>query len=927
MDETIEKLVGIKQVLMPEFKAAEAAGTTKGYMWFVRDKNISLHNYIYLGSRLYGEAEIEIPIDSLITNITSDNSIIVTKTTTEDGSTVELKVNVAPDGGLILTEDGVAVDVSKFATKEELNATKEDIATVNTNLVTAVNAINQNMVDGFNTINGGIDNEIRPAIEELKESDAKSVKYLEFDTDRKTIQLKNHDTISGIKTNGDGVNLAMVSKWDKADFGSAQLPFNMNGSEARPTYNDDKEVALVEDVDAKVSDEANRVNSMVNVINESIKTVNDNLVIAVNTINGGIDNEIRPAIEDLQESDTKSVKYLDFDTDRKTIQLKNHDTISGVMTNGDGANLAMISKWDKADFGSVKLPFNMNGSEARPTYNDDKEVALVEDVDAKVSGESERVDEAIKTVNDALTASIDAINDDIENNIKPAIDAKVSLVELIQDADNQLHYELMVDGIKKGDINIPKDQFLKDVSYDSTTKELIFVFDTQEGEKTTKVDISELIDTYEAGNGLELTDDVFSIKLDPSSQSYVEVGVDGIKIVGVDEAVSGLDAKIADEIARAEDVEAQLKTDIAAEETRALGVEAAINTSITEMDAAYKAADTTLAGDITTLGTKVTDNETAIATKVDKVDGMGLSEENFTTVEKTKLATLDNYNDTEVRASITALDAAYKAADTTLADDIAALGTKVTANETAITNKVDKVDGMGLSTNDFTTAEKTKLAGLDDYDDTEVKASIATNTTAISEMDAAYKAADTTLADNITALDTAYKAADTELSERIQVVSDDVSGSNSRIEANETKIADLTTGLTEERTTRASAVITLTNNLNSEIARAKGAEEAIDVKVDNIINNGLILPNGKAVTARPTGETQTPVDILTLTSENKVVVGSNIGQLVLKTKGAPIVAVIDGETKELVYKDEYDALQASLTALTARVAALEGANP
>ena len=29
-----------------------------------------------------------------------------------------------------------------------------------------------------------------------------------------------------------------------------------------------------------------------------------------------------------------------------------------------------------------------------------------------------------------------------------------------------------------------------------------------------------------------------------------------------------------------------------------------------------------------------------------------------------------------------------------------------------IANKVDKVDGKGLSTNDYTTAEKTKLAGI-----------------------------------------------------------------------------------------------------------------------------------------------------------------------------------------------------------------------
>lgn len=42
-----------------------------------------------------------------------------------------------------------------------------------------------------------------------------------------------------------------------------------------------------------------------------------------------------------------------------------------------------------------------------------------------------------------------------------------------------------------------------------------------------------------------------------------------------------------------------------------------------------------------------------------------------------------------------------------------------------ISAKVDKVPGMGLSENDFTNAEKSKLAELENYDDTEMKAKIA----------------------------------------------------------------------------------------------------------------------------------------------------------------------------------------------------------
>lgn len=988
MSETTEKLVGIKQVLLPEFKAAEKAGTTKGYMWFVRDNNITLHNYIYLGSRLYGEAEIEVPFDSVITNILSDNSIVVTKTSSEEGTTVELKINLDPNGGLTLTENGLQVDMSKFISQSELDKVKDDIKTVNDNLVTSINTINQNVADGFNTINGGIENEIKPAIaeakkltvdeteraltaetnlqtninvetterkidvanlqgninieteralaaeaalaEKVKEVDvdeikadiktvndnlvtavntinqnmadgfntinggidneirpelAKAVKYQEFDTNRKTIQLANFDTLSGIMTDGEGVNLAMVSKWDKADFGSTKLPFNMNGSEERPTYNDTKEVALMDDINSEITNESDRVNAMIDVINESIKTVNDNLVDAVNTINGGIDNEIRPAIENLKENKVSYVEAEKEGKKYKIIQLDNYANLVGEGADelsGQTFNIGMVSKWNKVDLGSASLEINLNGKANRPTYNDTKEIALIEDVNGKVSS-----------------------------------------VELVQDVDNQLHYELMVDGVVKGDINIPKDQFLKNVEYDDTTKELVFTFDTTDGEKVTKVNIGELVDTYEAGNGLELTGNVFSIKLDPSSQSYIQVTSDGIKIIAIDEAISEINGKITAEETRASGVEAKLRTDVDYEHERALEAEANINnaleTKVTWDESKSKivlpsggqivgtkygtdGSNPTDGATIAQLsqydimdfgsskyplnlnvpaGVRVTvqeqgqsgENANKIAylsdveVKVDKVDGKGLSEEDFTTALKTKLEGLSNYDDTDIKNDIASLDTAYKTADTALEE-------KITANEQAIATKVDKVDGMGLSQESFTTVEKTKLEGLSNYDDTAIKASV---------------------------------------------------------EENKTNIAGVRSDLTAETTLQAQNYATLTRDLGSEITRATNRENTIETAVNNIINNGLALQNGKSITAYPNPSgSSSPVEILTITSGNVVNVGSNIGILELESKG-DIVAILDGERKTVAIKEDVDnlitTLQTTIAALTTRVEALEAKNP
>ena len=767
MSETTEKLVGIKQVLLPEFKAAEEAGTTKGYMWFVRDNNITLHNYIYLGSRLYGEAEIEVPFDSVITNVISDNSIVVTKTSSEEGTTVELKVNLDPNGGLTLTENGLQIDMSQFVSQSELDKVKDDIKTVNDNLVTSINAINQNVADGFNTINGGIENEIKPAIAEAKK--------LAVDETERALAAETN-----LQTN---INIETTER--KIDVSNLQNNINVETERAKAA-----EAALAEKVKEVDVEE----------IKNDIKTVNDNLVTAVNainknmadgfnTINGGIDNEIKPAIDELKASDAKSVKYQEFDTDRKTIQLANFDTLSGIMTDGEGVNLAMVSKWDKADFGSTKLPFNMNGSEPRPTYNDTKEVALVEDIDGSISSEADRVNamvdvinESIKTVNDNLVAAVNTINGGIENEIKPAIEAKVSSVELVQDPDNQLHYELMVDNVKKGDINIPKDQFLKDVTYDDTTKENVMDFGSAK----------------------------YPLNLNTPA---------GVRVTVQEQGQSGDDAN---KIAYLSDLDA-------------------INTNVSDMDAAYKAADVAL-------DAKISDLDTAYKAADSVLEG--------------KITVLETANSTNTSA-ITANQTA-----------ISDLNTKVSGNTDAIANKVDKVDGMGLSQENFTTAEKTKLAGLSNYDDTAIKASI---------------------------------------------------------EENKTNIADVRTDLTNESTLQAQNYATLTNDLGSEVTRATNRENTIETAVNNIINNGLALQNGKSITAYPNPSgSSSPVEILTITSGNVVNVGSNIGILELESKG-DIVAILDGNRKTVAIKEDVDALIATLqntiAALTTRVEALEAKNP
>lgn len=67
-----------------------------------------------------------------------------------------------------------------------------------------------------------------------------------------------------------------------------------------------------------------------------------------------------------------------------------------------------------------------------------------------------------------------------------------------------------------------------------------------------------------------------------------------------------------------------------------------------------------------------------------------------------------SYVNEKINAAITAL----KIGDYAKAADLLDAVSRISANETAIANKVDKVEGKGLSTNDYTDEEKTKLNGI-----------------------------------------------------------------------------------------------------------------------------------------------------------------------------------------------------------------------
>lgn len=260
------------------------------------------------------------------------------------------------------------------------------------------------------------------------ENDADFVPYHK-DGDRKFIVLDNHNGLSGVMTDGRQPNLAMVSKWDVADFGSPMLSANINTKD-------------------KV-------------------TINDDEVIATD--------------KDLEEATKNVVRYKDFGTDRKTIELRNYDSISGLAKDGTGYNLAMLSKWDVADFGATGVHLNLNTKD-NVTINDKDIVAT-----------TENLKEATDSINEELALKADKVNTytktEIDDIIKAINQFQVKVVDVLPETGEELIIYL-----------VPKDSSLQED--DNVYDEYIWSQGKWEHIGDTKIDLSDYVTNSQLANEL-----------------------------------------------------------------------------------------------------------------------------------------------------------------------------------------------------------------------------------------------------------------------------------------------------------------------------------------------------------------------------------------------------------------------------------------
>lgn len=179
-----------------------------------------------------------------IPKIVSD--VASNKSTLDEFAPKVAKIDV-PEGSTIVKEIDKAVADLVNGAPETLDTIKEVADAIEQN-GDAIDALNDIVTKNKVAIDS-VDAEQKATAEKLATLDSKAVKYQEFgDENRKTIQLANYDTISGVTTKGLGVNLVMVSKWNKVDLGSSQVSMNLNSLDGQVTINDGKVVATLDDI-------------------------------------------------------------------------------------------------------------------------------------------------------------------------------------------------------------------------------------------------------------------------------------------------------------------------------------------------------------------------------------------------------------------------------------------------------------------------------------------------------------------------------------------------------------------------------------------------------------------------------------------------------------------------------------------------------
>ena len=401
--------------------------------------------------------------------------------------------------------EGLNVSISK---EEERASTKEE----------EIISRQDKIVNEFNTSLAGEINRAKATEETLLNAinDEHIVRYEDGKDDRKHIFLKNHDSVVGYLS-GDGagsVNLAMVSKWNVADFGSNTIPLNLNAKDGIVTINDSLSVATLEDVQKEQQERAKNDEEL----GKSIAAETDRAIEAEKT---KVDREIS------SDEGRALIFNVSYGGGAKFENNNGIESFVGVH-NGDNGIVAQIyadkmidGKWNgaKLDVTHSGMYYTVGDQNAAERDVLSNEIATIGKIDEERARATKEENEIANNLAAAETSLNQKITDEIER--AKGAESKLNVQIAKSSADEFLaQYEFTQGGELIGKIDIPKDFLVRSGQLKECTENdvpkigylvgdkyidlVVNAKDCPEEESHIYILVKELVDVYSAGEGLTM---------------------------------------------------------------------------------------------------------------------------------------------------------------------------------------------------------------------------------------------------------------------------------------------------------------------------------------------------------------------------------------------------------------------------------------
>lgn len=337
------------------------------------------------------------------------------------------------------------------------------------------------------------------------------------ETIARAAEAKNAEDISILRTDlNNEINLSRTERNRIEDkFDNEVLELKTKDAELTSTIND---------VDTRLKEEINTARRNESNLQEQItKEIADRLEITLDNKNK-IEDEITDRInadkilEQKIETNSSNIKSNKVKSDKKTI------IVTGPTDNGTNLEVNVDNK---------TILINETGM-------------LSVSSDALVQYKGENAIKVSEVYGSTKTISLEVNpNDNILTNDAQGLYATLSLKWNHADATG-LKDEIQLIGkegvvISRIDVSdFIKDGILDNVTLDSNDKNnplLVFTFNSASGKETISLPVKDLVDIYHAGNGLQMNENTFSIKIDANSEIFLSVSSDGLKLSGIQDAI------------------------------------------------------------------------------------------------------------------------------------------------------------------------------------------------------------------------------------------------------------------------------------------------------------------------------------------------------------------------------------------------------